>query len=364
MSAQEDAGGGEKSHEPTEKRLMDARKKGDVARSGDISTAAAYLGLILALVVFGASMRAHVGQDLTAMIAQAESLSGTLFHPGGGVVAAMLIARVLMHTAPIFILPLVLTFLAVIAQRVLIFATSKLSPKLSRISPLSAVRNKFGRNGLFEFGKSFVKLVVVALGVEVFVAQNFNVMIGSVRSDAILTIGLIGRNLISFIWFVFLLSAAIAALDYIWQVFDHKRKLMMTRKEITDEAKESEGDPHFKQTRRKRGYDIATQQMISDVPGADVIVVNPEHYAIALKWDRDSRAAPICLAKGVDEIAARIREVAAKSGVPIYRDPPTARAIYSTIEVGQEIHEEHYKAVAAAIRYAEKIRAMTGARHP
>ncbi|NCM97925.1 MAG: flagellar biosynthesis protein FlhB, partial [Rhodobacterales bacterium] len=127
-------------------------------------------------------------------------------------------------------------------------------------------------------------------------------------------------------------------------------------KEMMDENKDSEGDPHTKAARRQRGYDIATNRMLEDVPQADVIVVNPTHYAVALKWDRAARRAPVCVAKGVDEIAARIRERAAAAGVPIHRDPPTARALHASVEIGQEIRPDQYRAVAAAIRFAEAMR--------
>ena len=124
-----------------------------------------------------------------------------------------------------------------------------------------------------------------------------------------------------------------------------------------DEAKASEGDPHVKQQRRQKGYEIAMNQMLADVPKADVVVVNPTHYAVALKWSRLPGEAPVCVAKGVDEIAAQIREVAMEAGVPIHRDPPTARAIHATVRIGEEIRPEHYQAIAAAIRFAEKMRA-------
>ena len=130
----------------------------------------------------------------------------------------------------------------------------------------------------------------------------------------------------------------------------------MSRKELTDETKNSEGDPHMKQQRRQKGVSIAMNQMLADVPEADVIIVNPTHYAVALKWDRLSPGAPVCVAKGVDLVAARIRERATEAGVPIHSDPPTARALHATLEIGQQVPHDHYKAVAAAIRFADRIR--------
>ena len=130
----------------------------------------------------------------------------------------------------------------------------------------------------------------------------------------------------------------------------------MSHKELTDEAKQAEGDPHMKQQRRQRGHEIAMNKMIAEVPTADVVIVNPTHYAVALKWDRSTPGAPECVAKGVDNVAARIREIAQENAVPIHSDPPTARALYASVNLGEEIAPEHYKPVAAAIRFAEAMR--------
>lgn len=130
----------------------------------------------------------------------------------------------------------------------------------------------------------------------------------------------------------------------------------MSRLELIEEFKEAEGDPHMKGQRRRRAEAIATNRMLAEVPRADVVIVNPTHYAVALRWDRGSRRAPVCVAKGIDDVARRIREVAATAGVPIRSDPPTARAIHASIDIGQEILPDHYAHVAAAIRFAERMR--------
>ncbi len=140
------------------------------------------------------------------------------------------------------------------------------------------------------------------------------------------------------------------------------RKNRMSDKEIRDEMKDAEGDPHMKQQRRQRGQEIAMNQMLSDVPKADVIVVNPTHYAVALQWSRNQGEAPVVTAKGVDEVARRIREIAHESAIPIHRDPPTARALHASVEIGSEIAPDHYRAVAAAIRFADMIRRKRKAR--
>src|SRR5690606_20683288 len=137
---------------------------------------------------------------------------------------------------------------------------------------------------------------------------------------------------------------------------EHRKRLGMTRKEMEDEHKESEGDQHLKARRRQRAVDIALSSMLADVERADVVVVNPTHYAVALEWKRGSGRAPVCLAKGVDDVARRIRERANDHQVPIWSDPPCARALHASVEIGQEIRPEHFAPVAAAIRFAETMR--------
>jgi flagellar biosynthetic protein FlhB len=141
-----------------------------------------------------------------------------------------------------------------------------------------------------------------------------------------------------------------------WQRAQHLRRNRMSRQEMVDENKDQEGDPHVKMQRRQRGQEIATNRMLQDVAKADVVVVNPTHYAVALRWNRKGRGAPICVAKGFDEVAARIREKAALAGVPLHSDPATARAIHASVQIGQPILPDHYRAVAAAIRFAEAMR--------
>jgi flagellar biosynthesis protein FlhB len=144
--------------------------------------------------------------------------------------------------------------------------------------------------------------------------------------------------------------------DLLWQRLSFRRRHMMTRKEMTDEHKESEGDPQLKAQRRARAVAIAMNQMLADVPRADVVIVNPTHYAVALKWERGAGRAPVCVAKGVDDVARAIRERAQEAGVPLRSDPPTARALHATVEIGQEVGRAEWRAVAAAIRFAEKVR--------
>ena len=346
----------DKQFEPTQKKLDDARKKGEIPRSTDLNTAASYGGILLVAMGIGAGTISSFGQLLANMVGNSDRISESFFqdsaHPVTGGVVQVLITSV----GPWFLIPGLVVLLVILSQRSFIVAPEKLTPKVSRISILSNAKNKFGRNGLFEFGKSFFKLLIYSTVLALFLKSKLTEILGTVYLTPAMATSVLLRLVVEFLSIVLLIALSIGAVDFMWQKAEHTRKNRMSRKEMTDEAKQSEGDPHMKQKRRQKGYEIAMNQMLADVPEADVVIVNPEHYAVALKWDRKAGAAPICVAKGVDEIAARIREAAMDAAVPIHRDPPTARLLFAKIEVGQEIWPDHYQAVAAAIRFAEKLR--------
>ena len=222
--------------------------------------------------------------------------------------------------------------------------------------PIANAKNKFGRSGLFEWAKSLVKLTLYSIVLGVFIATRMPDMVAVLQTEAHLVLMLLAELCITFLSIVVLISAAIGIIDAVWQHFEHIRKNRMSHKDIMDETKQSEGDPHMKQERRQRAMSIAQNQMMADVPTADVVIVNPTHYAVALKWSRAAGEAPVCVAKGVDEIAKAIREMAQSAGVPIHHDPPTARSLHATTNIGQQIEPDFYGAVAAAIQFAEAMR--------
>jgi flagellar biosynthetic protein FlhB len=353
----------DKTHEPTQKRLDDARRKGEVPRSADLSTAVAYGGILVAAATAGGWSVQRMGEAGTVLLGQADRLAPLMARAEGTAPMGGLLWRVAEAAAPLLGLPAVLVILGLIAQRALVFAPTKLEPKLSRISPVDNAKQKFGRSGLFEFAKSFVKLVVISAILAWYLRLRLEEIVASLTLSPGLVAAMLGRLSLEFLGIVTLLALGIGAIDMVFQVADHRRRQRMSHKELKDETKESEGDPHLKQRRRSRAQEIAHNQMLSDVPEASVVVVNPEHYAVALSWDPARPGAPVCVAKGVDEIAARIREIAAEAGVPIHRDPPTARALHATVDVGEEIRPEHYRPVAAAIRFADEMRRKARARH-
>ncbi|MEM1074337.1 MAG: flagellar type III secretion system protein FlhB [Pseudomonadota bacterium] len=354
MSGQDDQS--DKSFDPTPQKLLEARKKGDIPRSTELLTAASYIGFLLAFMITGAASFAQLGNAMSILVGQSAQLAplffdGSAFLPAGGVILST--GQALL---PTFGLPAAAVLLVLFATRGIVFAPSKIQPKLTNISLISNAKNKFGRNGIFQFFLSFIKLLIYSGCLGIFLYLNLEAMVAAIQTNPQAIVVLLAKICLSFFFVVVIVSTLIGGLDAIWQFFEHRRKNRMSRKEVQDETKNSEGDPHMKQERRQRAQSLAGTQMASEVAKADVIIVNPTHYAIALRWDRKPGEAPICVAKGIDAMAFQIRQIALDHSVPIHSDPPAARAIHATTDVGAEISPQHYRAVAAAIRFSEDMR--------
>ncbi len=351
------SGDEDKTFEPTPEKLRKARQDGDVPKSNDLLQAAGYMGILLAFYTAGSSSIEKLGTALLAMIDQPDRLAPIFFGDGG---AAPIAADFIMATAgavlPWFFVPAVLVLLAVLAQKAFVVAPKRIEPKLSRLSLIKNAKNKFGRSGLFEFGKSFAKLLLYSFSLGIYLSWRLPDMIASVGTSPYTVVPFLAQLSMEFLILTLIISLGIGLIDAPFQQAEFIRKNMMSRKDVTDEMKNSEGDPHTKGQRKQKGRQIVAKQIKAAVPTADVVIVNPTHYAVALKWSRLSGSAPECVAKGVDEVAAVIREIAQEHGVPLHSDPPTARALYATVEVGDEIAEEHYAPVAAAVRFAEEMR--------
>lgn len=354
MAEQDEAA--EKSHEPSQRKLDEARKKGEIARAADLQTAMAYLGFLICMSAVGGYSLTHFGESLLPMIEQPDRLEDLFFRdPATGMIGAVIVAG-LVPVLPFLVAPGVFVLLSLFAMRGFAFAGTKLTPKGSRINPIENAKNKFGRRGLFEFFKSFIKLSVYSILLALFIRGQLDVITGSIMGSPAEVVLRMTDLMKHFLFIVVLIAVVIGGIDGFWQYAEHMRKNRMTQKELRDEMKESEGDPHLKQHRRMRAQEMALNQMMADVPKADVIIVNPTHFAVALTWSRLPGSAPVCVAKGQDAVAARIRSVAKEAGVPIHSDPATARALYAATQIGTEISGDQYRPVAAAIRFADKMR--------
>ncbi len=352
----EDDSSEEKTLDPTPGKIEKARKKGDIAKSADINVAAAYLGLLVACLGAGSFAVTGAAQSLSIFLSSPDLLAEQILGPGGLMMSARIFGSAVAPMLPIFILPFIAVILSLFIQRGIVFAPEKLLPKLNRISPISGAKNKFGFSGLVEFGKTFIKMTAVSLIVYFYLKGKFSEIVGLARSNPVTLVNALFEVFIDLLTLICVLAILVGVGDLLWQKFNHQKKLRMSFQEMKDENKDAEGDPHTKAQRRQRGREIATNRMLLEVPSADVIVVNPTHYAVALKWSKAPGSAPLCVAKGEDEIAARIREIANEAGIPIHSDPPTARAIHATVKVGHEIKPEQYKAIAAALRFADIMR--------
>jgi flagellar biosynthetic protein FlhB len=345
--------GPEKSFEPTQSKIDRARREGDVAYSRDATEAAVYLGAFVAIAALAGGAALRLAEGLKPLLENPDRVREAADFEAA--LQAVLISGAV-ASAPFLIAPMLLAAGSVIAQNAFVFAPGKLSPKWQRLSPVDNARKKFGPDGLVEFAKSVLKLAIVGAALAFLAVSAFPDLAAYVgappqsvapamQEDASLIAGLAAA-----------LAIIIGAADLVWTRFSHRKKLMMTLEEMRQESKESDGDPHMKHARRDRARAIATNRMLLDVPKATVVIVNPTHYAVALRWDGPKSGAPVCVAKGVDEMAARIRALAAASGVPIRHDPPAARALFSVVDVGEEVRREHFAAVAAAIHFAERMR--------
>ncbi|MFO6464910.1 flagellar biosynthesis protein FlhB [Jannaschia sp. KMU-145] len=350
--SQED--GADRSHEATPQKLMDARKKGELVKSQDVAVAASYAGMLLCLAFAAPAISGRL-TDLGGALIQNADLIAEATTGGGDVAGGRIFAEAMTLTGFLIAPAALLVVVGLLAQQAIVVAPSKLAPKLQRVSILANAKNKFGPSGLFEFLKSAVKMAVYGGLMAWFLLGEADRIVAAAALEPRFLGHALGDILFDFGLAVVLVSGSIAAIDYGWQRHSHLVKNRMTRQEVLDETKQSEGDPHLRARRRQRAQEIATNRMLRDIPEATVVIVNPTHFAVALKWSPLDPSPPICVAKGVDLVAARIREVAGEADIPIFSDPPTARALHAGVEIGAPIDRAHFAAVATAIRFAREL---------
>jgi flagellar biosynthetic protein FlhB len=353
-----DEGGspGDKPYDATPRKLEQAREKGEIVRSADLNTSVVYGGFLLFGFLLAPSAFEAMGRLTLISLDRAQPLSDLMLGHDGSKVAFAVTRPSLEITLAILGAPALLLCVVLIAQRGFVFSPDKLAPKLSRISPVSNAKQKYGAEGLFQFAKSAAKLIIVSVLLAIYLWTRAELVLSSIHATPGQILDLTGRLLLEFVAVFFALSLLIGAIDWAWEWRQLLHRNRMSHQELKDETKQSEGDPALKQERRQRGHLIATNRMMTDVPTADVVIVNPTHFAVALRWDRKKGQVPICVAKGTDETAGRIRTIAAEHGVPVFSDPPTARALHATLDIGAPIRSDQFRAVAAAIRFADAIR--------
>ena len=348
-----------KQHEPSQRKLEKARREGNIAKSQDLNVAASYVGLLIALIFTGQFITDKFNTLALTIFTDLSDLAEIVVTHDSNSTMATIILRSATLSSGILALPALIVVMSIAAQRSLTFTPSKLKPKISRINPIENAKNKYGISGIFEFLKSSAKLLIFSLALFILISANSEQILSSSLMMPKQIASTLGSLSIDFLKIVVLVSACIGLLDYGFQYAEHMKKNRMSHKELQDEGKESEGDPMLKQRRRQKAIEIASSTMLADVEAASVIIVNPTHFAVALQWDGAQLGAPVCVAKGIDEMALKIREIAKEHDIPIHSDPPTARALHATTEIGQEVQTDLYVPVAAAIRFADSVRAAS-----
>jgi flagellar biosynthesis protein FlhB len=354
--AEEAPQGGERTEEPSQRRLQEARERGQVPRSRELTMFATMIGGSVALIATGSTFAGHMTQIMrSSMSFDAQSLADP-----DSMFAALARAALTALTAllPIFGALIVLVVLASIALGGWNFSPQALVPDFTRMSPLEGLKRLFGLRGVTELGKALLKCAVVGGVCAAIVSWLFADVLSLGRMAPRAAIGR-GAGLLSwsFVWLCASL-ALVAIVDVPLQLFQYKRSLRMTRQELRDESKESDGSPQTKRRIRQLQQTIARRRMMHKVPTADVVIVNPTHFAAALKYEPNSMRAPRVVAKGVDLVAQNIRRLAEEHRVPIFESPKLARALYKSTDLNNEIPAGLYMAVAQVLSYVFRIRTL------
>jgi flagellar biosynthetic protein FlhB len=350
----ESESGAEKSEEPTGKRLSESRKKGQIARSKELNTLAVTLGGFGGLLVFGGSMGNAMLDIMRGNFSLPREVIMDENSMGLWLAASGEIAMQAMF--PLFLLLLVVSILGPISLGGWLFSAEAMAPKASRMNPLAGLKRMFSVNALVELLKALGKFVLILLvGVAVLAAFQDDLLAivhEPIESAIIHALSVVG-------WSALWMSCGlilIAAVDVPFQLWSNKKKLMMTKQEVRDEYKDSEGKPEVKQRIRQMQREISERRMMQAVPEADVVITNPTHFAVALKYDPSKGSAPVLLAKGGDFTALKIREIANEHKVMVLESPALARAVFYSTELDQEIPAGLYLAVAQVLAYVYQLR--------
>lgn len=352
--AEENDNSQEKTEEPTPRRLEKAREEGETARSKELATMAVLMGGAAALLIFGSSLGAAMeGIMANAFVLEREQIFDT--HQMGLTLLASAGSAAVALT-PVMIILLIAAIIGPIGIGGLLFSGKAIAPKLNRMDPIKGLKRMFSMRSLVELAKAILKVGLVGA---------VALLILNLRTEDLLSIAqepvkpAMEHALWTLAWSFFFLACAtilIAIIDVPFQIYDHNKKLKMTMQEVKDEYKDTEGKPEVKGKIRQLQREMAQRRMMQDVPGADVVITNPTHYAVALKYDQGSMNAPVVVAKGADEVAFRIMAVARENKVDVMRAPPLTRAVYHNTEIGQEIPDGLYMAVAQVLAYIFQLR--------
>ena len=356
----EDANGAEKTEEPTAKKLDDARKEGQVAKSQEVATAFSLLFLFILLrIVYGFMGRIFSNTFETVYnsipyVARTYDGMLPLAYISSLVIHAML--TLLLLCAPFFIVGFIVAFICDYVQVGYKPTTKPLEPKLSKLNPVSGMKKIFSTRKLFELAKSILKLGIMSIVIITFFRGRTESLFYLYDMPLKQAIGLLGNLIFDLGIRIAAAYMIIAFADLIYQRRRFRKDMMMTKQEVKDEYKNSEGNPEIKGAQKKRMMQASQRRMMQNLPKADVVITNPTHYAVAIKYDAEEADAPVVVAKGADYLAQKIKEIAKENNVEIVENKPLARMLYANVEVGELVPPELYKAVAEVLAYVYHLK--------
>ncbi|HWT97148.1 MAG TPA: flagellar biosynthesis protein FlhB [Terriglobales bacterium] len=344
----------QKTEDPTSKRLDDARKQGQVANSREVNNLFMMMALTLSVAMFGSGIVRDIKDLILPFIESPDQIPTDIGH------LQLLGWRFFTHLLMIGTVPLILALFAAFGsgylQFGLLWSAEHIMPDLGKISPLAGFGRIFSMRSFVEFLKGLAKIAIVgsvAISLLLPALRDVHRLIGL---DPIDILGAMKSMVVHLLFGVLSVIFAITIFDFFYQRFQHIRSLRMSRQELKDEFRDTEGDPMVKGRLRQLRMERAKRRMMAEVPKSDVVVTNPTHFAVALRYDQATMGAPRVVAKGSDNAALRIREIAKEHDIPIVENPPLARGLHAAVEVDQEIPPEFYKAVAEVISYIMKLR--------
>jgi flagellar biosynthesis protein FlhB len=343
----------QQTEEPTQRRLDEAHEHGDVVKSSEVQTLVLLLGGTLAIAIFGQSAASELTRVFRIFLASPEEI-GT--DPGALMdLAKNICLKLFVIVGPILGMMMAAGLMANLVQHRPVFTFDRLKPDLAKLSLISGFKRMFGVDGWLNLVKGLIKIAIVGAAIWTQLWPERGGLEAVLEQSPIGIAGDMTRLLYKVLIATLASMFFIAAADYLLQRFQFIKRNRMSKQEIKEEFRQTEGDPMVKGRIRAIRIERAKRRMIAEVPKATVVITNPTHYAVALKYETGKTAAPLCVAKGVDQLALRIREVAKEAGVPIIENPPLARALHAAVEVDEMIPPEHYKAVAQIIGYVLKL---------
>ncbi len=344
----------ERTEEATPKRLQDAKSKGQVARSKELGTAAVLLAAAFGFLITGPSLALALDSVMTRLFTMTREQVFDTNHMLN--IWQIVFAELATPMLVLIGILAVVSFLGNILLGGITFSSYAIMPKTSKMSPINGFKRMFGIQALVELGKGLAKFSVVAITAFTLLYIYFEEILSLSKEYMP---GNLHHALDLLVWLFILLCSSIliiVLIDVPFQIWNHNKQLRMTKQEVKDEYKDTEGKPEVKGKVRQLQREMAQRRMMAEVPNADVIVVNPEHYAVAVKYDISRSSAPFVLAKGVDEVAFKIREIAREYEIPIVSAPPLARAIYHTTKIDQQVPEGLFTAVAQVLAYVFQLK--------